>query len=62
VRDSTQPHHYLVESEWDGHQQLAQAVRSAELLWLNRNMTTPSIAGPTRVYDEVVEVVNATIG
>jgi heme-degrading monooxygenase HmoA len=62
LRDSTQPQRYLVESEWDGHKQLAQAVRSAELVWLNHNMTTPSIAGPTQVYDEVVEVVNDTIG
>jgi antibiotic biosynthesis monooxygenase (ABM) superfamily enzyme len=53
LRDSSQPTHYLVLSEWDGHDQLAAAMRG--LSWLNRDLTTPWTAGPTRVYDEVVD-------
>ena len=58
LRDSSQPTHYLVLSEWDGHAQLARAMR--ELGWLNRDRTTDWTAGPTRVYDEVVDSVGDT--
>ena len=55
LRDSSQPTHYLVLSEWDGHDQLAKAMR--ELSWLKRNLTTDWTAEATRVYDEVVDSV-----
>jgi antibiotic biosynthesis monooxygenase (ABM) superfamily enzyme len=55
LRDSSAPDHYLVLSEWDGHDELASAMR--ELSWLNRELTTDWTAGPTRVYDEVVDSV-----
>jgi heme-degrading monooxygenase HmoA len=55
LRDSSQPAHYLVLSEWDGHDQLAEMMR--ELSWSNRDLTTDWTAGPTRVYDEVVDSV-----
>jgi quinol monooxygenase YgiN len=58
LRDSSQPTHYLVLSEWGGHDQLAEAMRG--LTWLNRDLTTPWTAGPTRVYDEVVDCVGDT--
>lgn len=58
LRDSSQPTHYLVLSEWDGHDELAAAMR--ELSWLNRDLTTDWTAGPTRVYDEIVDSVGAT--
>ncbi|GAC1511042.1 MAG: hypothetical protein NVS2B16_11920 [Chloroflexota bacterium] len=55
LRDSTRPTQYLVLSEWEGHAQLAEAMRG--LSWLNRDQMAPWAAGPTRVYDEVVEEV-----
>jgi heme-degrading monooxygenase HmoA len=58
LRDSSQPTHYLVLSEWDDHDQLARAMR--ELSWLNRDLTTTWTAGPTHVYDEVVDRVEPT--
>ncbi|MGI8825846.1 MAG: antibiotic biosynthesis monooxygenase family protein [Chloroflexota bacterium] len=53
LRDSTRPTQYLVLSEWEGHDQLAKAMR--ELGWLNRDQMAPWAAEPTHVYDEVVE-------
>jgi antibiotic biosynthesis monooxygenase (ABM) superfamily enzyme len=58
LRDSSQPTHYLVLSEWEGHDQLAAAMR--ELGWLNRDLMTEWTIGPTRVYDEVVDRVGGT--
>lgn len=55
LRDSSQPTHFLVLSEWEGHDQLAEAMRG--LGWLNRDLTTDWTAGPTRVYDEIVDSV-----
>jgi antibiotic biosynthesis monooxygenase (ABM) superfamily enzyme len=53
LRDSSQPTHYLVMTDWDGHDQLAAAMR--RLGWLDRDLTTYWTTGPTRVYDEVVD-------
>ncbi len=58
LRDSTRPRQYLVLSEWEGHAQLAEAMRG--LGWLDRDQTAPWAAEPTRVYDEVVEMVGDT--
>ncbi len=58
LRDSARPTHYLVLSEWEEHGQLAQAMRG--LGWLDRDLTTAWTARPTRVYDEVVEMVGDT--
>jgi hypothetical protein len=55
LRDSSEPSHYLVLSEWDGHDDLAAAMRG--LGWLKRGL----MAGPTAVYDEVVDSVPSTI-
>jgi antibiotic biosynthesis monooxygenase (ABM) superfamily enzyme len=55
LRDSSQPTHYLILSEWDRHDHLAQAMRG--LSWLNRDLMTDWAAGPMRVYDEVVDSV-----
>jgi antibiotic biosynthesis monooxygenase (ABM) superfamily enzyme len=59
LRDSSQPTHYLVLSEWDGHEQLAAAMRG--LGWLDRELRTDWTAGPTRVYDEIVDSVGDTV-
>ncbi len=58
LRDSTRPAHYLVLSEWEGHAQLAEAMRG--LGWLGRDQMAPWAAGPTRVYDELVDSVGDT--
>ena len=55
LRDTSQPTQYLIVSEWDGHGQAAEAMR--ELSWLKRGLTAPWAAGPTRVYDEVMDSV-----
>jgi len=55
LRDSTRPMQYLVLSEWTEHAQLAEAMRG--LGWLNRDQMAAWTAGPTRVYDEVVDAV-----
>jgi antibiotic biosynthesis monooxygenase (ABM) superfamily enzyme len=59
LRDSSHPAHYLVLSEWEGHEQLAEAMRG--LSWLNRDLMTAWTAGPTRIYDEVVDSVGDSI-
>jgi antibiotic biosynthesis monooxygenase (ABM) superfamily enzyme len=58
LRDSSQPTHYLVLTDWDGHDQLAAAMRG--LGWLDRDLTTYWTSGPTRVYDEVVDSMGDT--
>jgi len=58
LRDSTRPTQYLVLSEGAEHAQLAEAM--CGLGWLNRDQTTAWTAGPTRVYDEVVDEVSDT--
>jgi heme-degrading monooxygenase HmoA len=58
LRDSSQATHYLVLSEWDGHDQLAEAMRG--LNWLNRDLSTNWMAGPTQVYDEIVDSMDGT--
>ncbi len=58
LRDSSRPSRYLVLSEWDGHDQLAVAMR--DLGWLNRDLTTAWTSEPICVYDEVVDSVDAT--
>jgi quinol monooxygenase YgiN len=55
LRDSAHPTRYLILSEWEGHDQLAKAMRSG-LIWLHRGWTAEWIAGPPWVYDEVVEI------
>ncbi len=55
LRDSARPTHYLVLSEWEGHAQLAEAMRG--LGWLGRDQMVAWAAEPTRVYDEIVESV-----
>ncbi len=59
LRDSSRPSRYLVLSEWDGHPQLAVAMR--DLGWLNRDLTTAWTSEPTRVYDEVVDSVEGAL-
>ncbi len=58
LRDSTRPTQYLVLSEWAEHVHLAEAMRG--LGWLGRNQMAAWSAGPTRVYDEIVESVGDT--
>ena len=53
LRDSKEPTRYLSLTEWDGHDDLALAMRA--LTWLNRDTTLPWTQGPIRVYDEVVD-------
>ncbi len=53
LRDSSRPTHYLVLSEWESHDDLAEAMR--ELGWLNRESTPSWTTGPLQVYDEVVD-------
>ena len=58
LRDSKEPTRYLSVTEWDGHDDLAQAMR--RMNWLNRDTTLPWAQGPIRVYDEVVGSVGGT--
>jgi heme-degrading monooxygenase HmoA len=58
LRDSSRPNHYVVLTGWDGHDQLADAMR--ELTWLHRDLTTEWTAGPFHVYDQVVDSVGDT--
>ena len=58
LRDSQQPTRYLSLTEWDGHDELARAMR--RMTWLNRDTTLPWTQGPIRVYDEVVDSVGET--
>jgi antibiotic biosynthesis monooxygenase (ABM) superfamily enzyme len=60
LRDSQQPTRYLSLTEWDGHDDLARAIRRMNWSWLNRDMTLPWTQGPIRVYDEVVDSVGET--
>jgi len=53
LRDSSRPAHYLVLSEWNSHDDLAEAMRT--LGWLNRESTPVWMIGPIQVYDEVVD-------
>jgi len=55
-RDSTRPTQYLVLSEWAEHAHLAAAMRG--LGWLDRDQRVAWAAGPTRVYDEIVDEVS----
>ena len=55
LRDSSRPNHYVVLTGWDGHDQLAAAMR--ELTWLQRDLTADWTAGPFHVYDQVVDSV-----
>ena len=61
LRDSQQPTRYLSLTEWDGHDDLAQAMRQMNWSWLNRDTTLPWTQGPIRVYDEVVDSVGETL-
>ena len=60
LRDSKQPTRYLSLTEWDGHDELARAMRRMNWSWLNRDTTLPWTQGPIRVYDEVVDSVGET--
>ena len=60
LRDSQQPTRYLSLTEWDGHDDLARAMRRMNWSWLNRDATLPWTQGPIRVYDEVVDSVGET--
>ena len=60
LRDSQQPTRYLSLTEWDGHDDLARAMRQMNWSWLNRDTTLPWTQGPIRVYDEVVDSVGET--
>ena len=55
VRDSVHPTHHLILTEWEGHEHLAQAMRSG-LVWFHRGWTAEWIADSPRVYDEVLEI------
>jgi quinol monooxygenase YgiN len=61
LRDSAHPTCHLVVSEWEGHEHLAQAMRSG-LIWELRDWTAEWIASPPRVYDEVVETGEIIVG
>jgi antibiotic biosynthesis monooxygenase (ABM) superfamily enzyme len=58
LRDSKEPTRYLSLTEWDGHDELARAMRW--MTWLSRDTTLPWTQGPIRVYDEVVDSVGET--
>ena len=58
LRDSQQPTRYLSLTEWDGHDDLARAMR--RMTWLSRDTTLPWTQGAIRVYDEVVYSVGET--
>ena len=58
LRDSKEPTRYLSLTEWDGHDELARAMR--RMTWLNRDTTLPWMQGAIRVYDEVVDSVGET--
>ena len=51
LRDSEEQTRYLSLSEWDGHDELARAMRW--MTWLRRDSALPWTQGPIRVYDEV---------
>jgi len=55
LRDSSRPNDYLILSEWDGHESLAEAVRSG-LLWVHRGWTVAWAVSPMRVYDELIDI------
>jgi quinol monooxygenase YgiN len=55
LRDSAHPAHYLIVSEWAGHDELAAAMR-AGAIWFHRGWTSEWLAGAPRVYDEIVEL------
>jgi hypothetical protein len=59
LRDSEEPTRYLSLTEWDGHDELARAMRW--MTWLNCGTTLPWTQGPVRVYDEVGDSVGKTL-
>ena len=59
LRDTAQPGHYAVLSEWDSRDQFDQFRRTSGVDWLNRGLALWT-AAPTLVYDEVVDVVEST--
>jgi quinol monooxygenase YgiN len=61
LRDSAHPTHYLIVSEWAGHDELAAAMR-AGAIWLHRGWTSEWLAGAPRVYDEIVDIGEPTTG
>ena len=58
ARDSEEPTRYLSLSQWDGHDELARALRW--MTWLSRDTTFPWTQGPLCVYDEVGDSVGET--
>lgn len=53
LRDSEQPTHYLVLSDWDGHDQLGTAMRAGGLAWMNQGATPAWTMEAPRIYDEI---------